>query len=122
MAVVARLNKYASMQASEFDEFTRNTFSVNNNGTMFSTEFIENVGVSQIEIFDPFYLLDDIYALPTTTTYNPVLKDLTSVSYDILNDEFGISVDGSAGLGVYMSNDRYSNLIIYNEIDEVSSL
>lgn len=121
MAIVGRLNKYASLQAKEFDETSPNKPSIKHNGSFYCTEFIENVGIEESTIFSSFDLLDDIYAITPSIKYNPVLS-LTNTSYDVINDEFGISYNGVAGKGKYMTKDKYNNIIVYNEIDEVSQL
>lgn len=121
MALIGRLNKYASLQAKEFDETTGNNPSINHDGTFYCGEFVENIGLEETTVFSAFDLLDDIYAITPSTKYNSTLI-LNKISYDIINDEFGISYSGLAGTGKYMSKDKYNNMIIYNEIDEISEL
>lgn len=121
MAIIGRLNKYATIQAKEFDETTGNVVSLNSNGTFYSSDFVENIGISEVTIFSAFELLDDVFAITPSIKYDPTLK-LNRTSYDILNDDFGITYDSSMQSGTYMSRDKYNSIIIYNEIDEVSSL
>jgi hypothetical protein len=50
MPIVGRLNQYASMQASEFDEISGGNIRISGVGTYFSSEFNENVNyVAQVD-------------------------------------------------------------------------
>lgn len=97
MAVVGRLNQYASMQASEFDEVTVNNTGINGFGTYYASEFSENVGIG------------------TTLTAN------VFPPYDLVYDEFGGNLFG-AGQGRYMRQNADNSVIVYNEIDEVTPI
>ena len=96
MAVVGRLNQYASMLCQEFDEVTVTTnVNISGVGTYFATEFSENVGIT------------------TTLTAN------VFPPYDPVYDEFGGTLFG-AGQGRYMRQNTDQTVIVYNEIDEVT--
>ena len=96
MAVVGRLDQYASMLCQEFDEVTVTTnVNISGFGTYFATEFSENVGIT------------------TTLTAN------VFPPYDPVYDEFGGTLFG-AGQGRYMRQNTDQTVIVYNEIDEVT--
>jgi hypothetical protein len=97
MGVVGRLDQYASMLASEFDETTANGPSITGFGTYYASEFSENVGIA------------------TTITAN------VFAPYDPVYDEFGGTLFG-AGQGRYMRQNTDKSVIVYNEIDEVTDL
>lgn len=95
MPIVGRLDQYASMLANEFDETTANNVGITQNGVFYSSEFAENVGVTELSanIFPP---------------------------YDPVYDEFGGALFG-AGQGTYMRQYTDKSVIIYNEIDEITN-
>lgn len=97
MPVVGRLNQYASMLAGEFDETTANNPSITGLGTYYASEFSENVGIT------------------TTLTAN------VFPPYDPVYDDFGGTLFG-AGQGRYMRQNTDKSVIVYNEIDEVTSI
>jgi hypothetical protein len=97
MGVVGRLDQYASMLATEFDETTANGPSITGLGTYYASEFSENVGIA------------------TTITAN------VFPPYDPVYDEFGGTLFG-AGQGRYMRQNTDKSVIVYNEIDEVTDL
>ncbi len=97
MGVVGRLDQYASMLATEFDETTANNPSITGLGTYYASEFSENVGIA------------------TTMTAN------VFPPYDIVYDDFGGTLFG-AGQGRYMRQNTDKSVIVYNEIDEVTDL
>jgi hypothetical protein len=95
MGVVGRLDQYASMLATEFDETTANNPSITGLGTYYASEFSENVGITtalDANIFPP---------------------------YDIVYDEFGGTLFG-VGQGRYMRQNTDKSVIVYNEIDEIT--
>jgi hypothetical protein len=95
MGVVGRLDQYALMLATEFDETTANNPSITGLGTYYASEFSENVGI--------------------TTT----LDANVFAPYDPVYDEFGGTLFG-AGQGRYMRQYTDKSVIVYNEIDEVT--
>jgi hypothetical protein len=97
MGVVGRLDQYASMLASEFDETTANGPSITGLGTYYASEFSENVGIA-------------------TTMFANVFAP-----YDPVYDEVGGTLFG-AGQGRYMRQNTDKSVIVYNEIDEVTDL
>jgi hypothetical protein len=97
MGVVGRLDQYASMLAGEFDETTAKNPSITGLGTYYASEFSENVGIT------------------TTLTAN------IFPPYDIVYDEFGGTLFG-AGQGRYMRQNTDKSVIVYNEIDEVTTI
>jgi len=96
MGVVGRLDQYASMLATEFDETTANGPSITGLGTYYASEFSENVGI-------------------TTTLSANVFPP-----YDLVYDEFGGTLFGP-GQGRYMRQNTDKSVIVYNEIDEMTS-
>lgn len=96
MGVVGRLDQYASMLCNEFDETTANNPSITGLGTYYASEFSENVGIT------------------TTLTAN------VFAPYDPVYDEFGGTLFG-AGQGRYMRQNTDKSVIVYNEIDEITS-
>ena len=94
MGVVGRLDQYASMLATEFDETTANNPSITGLGTYYASEFSENVGIA------------------TTMTAN------VFAPYDIVYDEFAGVLYGP-GQGRYMRQYTDKSVIVYNEIDEI---
>lgn len=97
MTIVGRLDQYASMVAGEFDEITGGNTRISGLGTYFSSEFIENVGIG------------------TTLTAN------VFPPYDLVYDDFGGTLFGS-GQGRYMRQNIDKSVVVYNEIDEVTSI
>jgi hypothetical protein len=97
MPVVGRLDQYASMLAGEFDETTANNPSITGLGTYYASEFSENVGIA------------------TTMTAN------IFPPYDLVYDEFGGTLFGP-GQGRYMRQNTDKSVIVYNEIDEVTTI
>jgi hypothetical protein len=97
MPVVARLDQYASLIASEFDEINGNDISVSGVGTFYSSEFSENVG---------------IVTVLTANIFPP---------YDLVYDEFASSMYG-LGIGTFMRYNIDKSVTIYNEIDEVTTI
>lgn len=97
MPVVGRLDQYASMLATEFDETTANNPSITGLGTYYASEFSENVGITtalDANIFPP---------------------------YDLVYDEFGGTLFGP-GQGRYMRQNTDKSVIVYNEIDEITTI
>ena len=97
MDVVGRLDQYASMLATEFNEITANNLSITGFGTYYASEFSENVGIG-------------------TTLFANVFPP-----YDIVYDEFGGTLFGP-GQGRYMRQNTDKSVIVYNEIDEVTTI
>ena len=97
MPIVARLDRYASLLATEFDEINGTNISISGVGTFYSSEFSENVGIA------------------TTITAN------VFPPYDPVYDEFGGTLFG-AGQGRYMRHNTDKTVIVYNEIDEITSI
>jgi hypothetical protein len=99
MAIVGRLDQYASMLVNEFDDTTSNnngiSASAGSNGVYYSSEFSENIGVTTL----------------TANVFNP---------YDIITGEFA-SVSYGSGNGTYMRQNTDQSVIVYTEIDEVTS-
>ncbi len=96
MPIVGRLNQYGSMLAGEFDETTANNPSITGLGTYYATEFSENVGVTTL----------------TANVFPP---------YDIIYDEFA-GVSYGPGQGTFMRQNTDKTVVVYNEIDEVTSI
>lgn len=97
MGIVGRLDQYASMLAAEFDETTANNASISGFGTYYASEFSENVGIG------------------TTITAN------IFPPYDPVYDEFGGTLFG-VGQGRYMRQNTDKSVIVYNEIDEITTI
>ncbi len=97
MAIVGRLNQYASIQATEFDETTANNPGITNTGIYYSSEFSENVGIA------------------TTLTAN------IFPPYDFVYDEFAGTLYG-VGQGRYMRHLTDKTVTVYNEIDEITTI
>jgi hypothetical protein len=98
MAVVGRLNQYASMLATEFNEITANDPSITGLGTYYASEFNENVGLGTTVL--------------TANVFPP---------YNLLYDEFAGVLYGP-GQGRYMRQNTDKSVIVYNEIDEVTTI
>ena len=97
MPIVARLDQYASLLATEFDEVNGTKINVSAGGTFYSSEFSENVGIT------------------TSLTAN------VFAPYDLVYGEFAGVLYGPGG-GTYMRQNTDKTLVIYNEIDEVTSI
>ena len=97
MGVVGRLDQYASMLCNEFDETTANGPSITGLGTYYASEFSENIGAA------------------TTLSAN------VFAPYDPVYDEVGGTLFG-AGQGRYMRQNTDKSVIVYNEIDEVTTI
>jgi hypothetical protein len=125
MPVVARLDQYASMLATEFDEISITKIRISIGGTYHTTsEFIENVGIPTVNnIFPAYNIQDELIAEVTSgvgTSFPGVLLTANVYApYDILNSEFAMPQYG-AGNGTYMRHDYGQNVIVYNEIDEIT--
>lgn len=97
MAIIARIDQYASTLANEFDEVTGGNLRISGFGTYFASEFSENVGIG------------------TTLTAN------VFPPYNIFYDDFGGNLFGP-GQGRYMRQNTDTSVVVYNEIDEVTSI
>ena len=97
MGVVARLDQYASILATEFDETTANNLGITGLGTCYSSEFSENIGIV------------------TTNTAN------VFAAYDPISGEFADTLYGP-GQGTYMRQNTNNSVIVYNEIDEITTI
>lgn len=95
MSIIGRLDQYASVLVTEFDETTANNTGINTLGTYFSSEFAENVGVTTL----------------TANVFPP---------YDLFNDDF-VGVLYGSGQGTYMRQNNDKSVIAYTEIDEITS-
>lgn len=96
MPIVARLDQYASLLATEFDETTSNSVGVSGLGTYYASEFDENIGITSV----------------TANVFAP---------YNIVYDEFAGVLYGP-GQGTYMRQYTNKTVVIYNEIDEVTTI
>ena len=97
MPIVGRLDQYASMLVWEFDETTANNVSVTGLGTYYASEFSENVGIAttiSANVFPP---------------YDPVYDEFAGVLY-------------GPGQGTFMRQNTDKSVIVYNEIDEVTTI
>jgi hypothetical protein len=95
MSIVGRLDQYASMLVNEFDDTTSNDNGITGLGTYYSSEFSENIGVTTL----------------TANVFKP---------YDIIGDEFA-GVSYGSGTGTYMRQNTDKSVIVYTEIDEITS-
>jgi hypothetical protein len=126
MPVVARLDQYASMLAAEFDEISLNIFSISAGGTCYSNQFIENIDIPNIDNIYPAYdIVDDLFAEVSSgigLSY-PGLSLFANVfaPYNVVDDEFA-GVSYGPGQGTFMRRDYVGDLIVYNEIDEVTTI
>lgn len=96
MSVRARLDQYACLLADEFDEITQSTISINNTGIFYANEFSENLETT----------------LVSANTFSP----FNIITFSFAEEDFGV------GQGVYMRQTSTGTCIIYNEIDEVTTL
>lgn len=96
MPTVARLDQYASLLAAEFDETTSNAVGVSGLGTYYASEFDENIGITSVtaNVFAP---------------YDPVYDEFAGVLY-------------GPGQGTYMRQYTNKTVVIYNEIDEITTI
>jgi hypothetical protein len=97
--VLGRLDQYGSMLfVGEFDETTENNVSISqlSTGSFYASEFAENVGVTTItaNVFPP---------------YDPVYDEFAGVLY-------------GPGQGTLMRHNTDKSVIVYNEIDEITSI
>lgn len=97
MAIIARLDQYASILAGEFDEVSGGNVRISGVGTYFSSEFSENIGIANTL---------------TANVFPP---------YDIVYDEFTGVLYG-LGQGTFMRQNTDNTVIIYNEIDEITTI
>lgn len=98
MPIVGRLDQFGSMLvSSEFDETTANGPSITGFGTYYASEFFENVGVA---------------VTLTANIFSP---------YDPVYDEFAGVLFGP-GQGTFMRQNTDKSVIVYNEIDEVTTI
>jgi hypothetical protein len=93
MPVVGRLDQYASILTTEFDEISVNKFSISVGGTCYSNEFIENVSIPYISNIYPAYnVTDDLFAEVSSgigLSYpNPTLSANVFAPYNVVYDEF----------------------------------
>ena len=95
MPIVARLNQYGSLLATEFNEVSGANPGVSGVGSFFSSEFSENIGI--------------------TTSLNANVFP----AYNIVYDEFALPLYGP-GIGTYMSHYTDKTVVVYNEIDEIT--
>ena len=94
MAIVGRVNQYASLNASgQFNEIGVSKVGVGTTGTFNSYEFNENVGINTL----------------TLNSYP---------AYDPVYDEFGGILYGP-GKGTYVRQKSDQSLVVYNEINEL---
>ena len=100
MGVVGRLDQYASIVTGLFDDQQATEFILNPNitglGTFFAAEFSENVGVTTL----------------TANVFAP---------YDIISGEIAGVLYGP-GQGTYMRHLTDKSVIVYNEIDEITTI
>jgi hypothetical protein len=115
------------MLATEFDEISITKIRISIGGTYHTTsEFIENVDIPTVNnIFPAYNIQDGLIAEVTSgvgTSFPGVLLTANVYApYDILNSEFAMPQYG-AGNGTYMRHDYGQNVIVYNDIDEVTDL
>ena len=94
MAIVGRINQYASLNASnEFNEIGASKVGVGTTGMFSSYEFNENVGINTL-------------SLNTYPAYDPV------------QDEFAGTLYGP-GKGTYVRQKSDQSMVVYNEINEL---
>jgi hypothetical protein len=98
MPVVGRLDQFGSMiVTSEFNEVAGGNVRVSGLGTYYASEFFENVGVA---------------VTLTANIFSP---------YDPVYDEFAGVLFGP-GQGTFMRQNTDNTVIVYNEIDEVTTI
>lgn len=96
MTIIARLDQYASTLIADFDETTANGPRITGLGTFFAAEFSENVDVTTL----------------TANVFRP---------YDIISGEIAGVLYGP-GQGTYMRHLTDKSVIVYNEIDEITTI
>jgi hypothetical protein len=96
MTVVGRLDQYASILITDFDETTANDTSITGLGTYYAGEFAENIGVTTLR----------------ANVFRP---------YDIISDEVAGVLYGP-GQGTYMRQNIDKSVTLYNEIDEITTI
>jgi hypothetical protein len=98
MPIVGRLDQFGSIiVSSEFDEVTGGNVRISGLGTYYASEFFENVGI-------------------TTTLGANIFAP-----YDPVYDEFAGVLFGP-GQGTFMRQNTDKSVIVYNEIDEVTTI
>lgn len=129
MPVVTRLTQNGTLQSSEFDEISTNIVRFNSSGVVFSTEFCEVwTGINTISnpVMQPYNVLNDTLG-ETPYTYSKLLTSgIVYTPYSLLIGDF---------LGDFSINDykppinttlmrqmMTSDIVVYNEIDEVTTL
>jgi hypothetical protein len=126
MAIVGRLDQYASILVIEFDEISQNNFSISVGGTCYSNQFVENIDVPVINNIYPAYnIVDGLFAEVLSgvglSYANPSLSANVFAPYDPVSGEFAGVLYGP-GQGTFMRRDYLGDLIVYNEIDEISTI
>lgn len=97
MTIIARLDQYAStLITADFDETTANDAGITGLGTYYAGEFVENVGVATLRA--------NVFA-----------------AYDIISNEVAGVLYGP-GQGTYMRHLTDKSVIVYNEIDEITTI
>lgn len=124
MPIVARLDQYGSIICSEFDEFSeKNTIS--SGGTFYSQEFIENIDPNYSNIYTPYDIVNDLVAQPFVGIGNSYLGGQLTANvypaYNTITSEFALPFYGY-GTGTLMRYTIDNRCIIYNEIDEVTTI
>jgi hypothetical protein len=124
--VLGRLDQYGSILfVGEFDETTSNNVSISqvSTGSFYASEFIENINLDYS--YDAYDIVNDLYAEPSITNQNTYISGQlvanTYPAYDPITSEFAMPSYG-AGTGTYMRYTVNNDCIIYNEIDEVSTI
>lgn len=124
MATVARLNQYGSLQAIEFDEVnSTNSVKVNTEGAFFSTEFDENIDITLdfSHTYDAYDITNDLIAEPFFYEPGKIVAANVYSPYNLILSDFAIPEYGPSG-GTYMKYLVNHKCLVYNEIDEVTSL
>jgi hypothetical protein len=96
MTIIARLDQYASTLITDFDETTADDPRITGLGTYYAGEFVENVGVTTLR----------------ANVFRP---------YDIISDEVAGVLYGP-GQGTYMRHLTDKSVVVYNEIDEITTI
>lgn len=122
MPIVARLDQYASLNAIEFDEVNATKVNVSAAGTFYALEFFEQVvGVNtQTDyIMQPYNVIEETLAETPGPTYSRILTANVYKPYYLVEDDFAIPSYGP-GNGTYMRRTYSQEIVVYNEIDEVT--
>lgn len=122
MPIVARLNQYASLQATEFDEVNATKVNVSAAGTFYALEFFEQiVGVNtQTDyIMQPYNVVEETFGETPGPKYSRVLTANVYKPYYLVEADFGIPSYGP-GDGTYMRRTYPQEIVVYNEIDEIT--